>query len=44
MFNIFKLSKGGKNMDSKKLTKPEKNFINSYLSRSIMRKIGYDFL
>jgi len=27
-----------------KLTKPEKNFINSYLSRSIMRKIGYDFL
>ena len=27
-----------------KLTKSEKNFINSYLSRSIMRKIGYDFL
>ncbi len=26
------------------LTKLEKNFINSYLSRSIMRKIGYDFL
>ena len=27
-----------------KLTKSEKNFINSFLSRSIMRKIGYDFL
>ena len=26
------------------LTTSEKNFINSYLSRSIMRKIGYDFL
>ena len=26
------------------LTELEKNFINSYLSRSIMRKIGYDFL
>ena len=26
------------------LTNLEKNFINSYLSRSIMRKIGYDFL
>jgi hypothetical protein len=27
-----------------KLTKSEINFINSFLSRSIMRKIGYDFL
>jgi hypothetical protein len=25
-------------------TKSEKSLINSYLSRSIMKKIGYDFL